>query len=382
MALALVQVGNTKINPNMVSEDLVDEAIEKFGGLGLKDGAVLRERVKALGEHLTEKISEDALCKCSKCGAPNDATEPSCPFCGHVDGEPVVEAKPAENYEITDILVEDAPPEKTKKNGKNGAAAHALVKKVPAEISKPTASDLVKVDAAKLDAAVERILNLKGDFAVVGYQIGKELGEIVAKNLWKTRTNPEGNLAYKKFGEFCRKELGFSDVHAKRFVDIAANYDEEQFRKLGVQNLMFLLAAPEPKKAASELIQEAGGAKITKKDVRHKVEQLVQEYEEEHGEAPARARGPRISPEKTTRASSAKKPEKSEVTVAHVLGKGIKTFLFQGKGQGAKSATLASLKKGAVALGEYELKNNVVMHIELCEAKDGQLYVVEKPKRV
>lgn len=382
MANAMVQVGNTKINPNLVDEKLIDEAIKGLGGLSLKEDSSLRERVKKLGDEITEKIDEVNLCSCARCGAPNDARDPRCPFCGNVDGAEVVVSK----ADVKEIAKEYSSAGEAYKKAKADAKKNGGAAREPRAIEKPGASEMVKADEARLDEAVARILGMKDDWHAQGYRLGKEIGALIENGLWKSRSKA-GKSVHKKFGDFCQKELGISDVHAKKLSDCAAEFDEKTFTKLGHNKLFFLLALPSGQR---QEVADAIPADATVSQVRQKRDQLVREYEEEHGEAPARARGPRVSPGKAKGADAAnlkkkprkvEAPERSEVTVALVLGKGTKVYFFQGKEEGAKPATVNSFRKQKVAYGAYEPKNKVLVRVELREADDGQLYVVEKAKR-
>jgi hypothetical protein len=401
---------------------------EQARGLGVELGdRSVKESVKFFAEFIFKSVPEADLGYCEHCGGASaseiaNVEVAACPFCNDGAGaaaqEPASEIEePEASADLEDKLAaavkagdrEDAKARKAAElaerkraaaearaakkapkapkgesgtvaaNGLNGAASHAL--------AKSSAASIVRADAARLDEAVAEVHALKGDFHASGWKLGCAIADLLRTNLWKARMTSDGKVAYDNFNTFCETELGIGRAQARRLSDAATRFDERTFREIGARKLSIVLSVPE---SAQPKLLERVKTGATKAQIEAAARKAREEYAEESGEEyQAPAAGPRSAadhahktPKKAKAAADA--PERSEVTVAVVANKNLAASLFveHGKGKPATPAKLADLKKGLAIAGAIDLTNRVRAHLSLKEAKDGQLVVVMKVKRV
>ncbi len=256
--------------------------------------------------------------------------------------------------------------------------------KASTEIVKTQPASLVVPSVSQLNAAVAKVRALKGDLYVVGWHLGAAVRDILDTHSWKARV-ADGKQAHKSFEDFCDAELGMSRSMTKNLCDVSRNFTESQFREVGVTKLALVLQVPEKHRA--QLTEKA--STTSRAALKAEVQHIKDADEAETGKrfknvTPGRrTNDPKSGKAPKKKASSASAPERTEVSVALMINKSERIFLFAEpakKGDAPQPAKLADLKKGAVQ-GYYDCKRTRLF-FAVKETPSGQLAIFLKPKRI
>lgn len=333
--------------------------------------------------HAQGKASGVELLQCDGCGGLSPETLSACPFCGKAEGDAeqasteVVSSKkhavPStdEDDEIDALEDEEpaAPKAKSKRTKKvNPAQATlpiaTLAKKSDAIIIDPKTVAIEKAGnytERDLNAAVARVVKLKGDTCVSMWHLGVEFTNIHTKQLWKLRTDDVKGARYKAFDQFCARELGMSHGNVFSLIDVSRNFSEAQARAFGTSKLALLLEAPEV--AQAKIMEE----KIAKGAPLSEVREEVKKARAEHGVV-KRNTGRRKAPKgKTTNTS--KNPEK--ITIAGLLGKHKVSLVTKATAKDEEPKAAKRLADEPV--GTLEMSNRTKMHFSIITDKAGGL---------
>lgn len=195
--------------------DLIAAALAKAG---LKTKGTLEEVAQRLQEHFerleqgnphaSPPIDGIELATCTQCKFASPASDPACSFCGHED-----------------------------------------------EASRP--AELAEGDGAKkLDQAIRRFHGFSRESVLAGWDAAATLRTIRDDKLYLERRGPKGDVVHTSFEGFCKAELGLSDSHARRLLDVCERYKRHEIAAIGVTKLG-LLARVEPGEKHDKLLQTA-----------------------------------------------------------------------------------------------------------------------------
>lgn len=318
-----------------------------------------------------------AMVKCDRCGVISSEDEDACPACGFDEASPVA----PDDVPGGDVKTEAEAQVLTEDDMKTARATILGGGSVPDVTAILVEEDLKKSSALRterdLDDAVRSVQNLKAEFCVSDFRLGKEIARIHAEQLWKLRVEKKSDGKEKSkwgsFAAFCNEELGISPEHARRLMDVGTNYTEDQVRAHGHRKLSIVLQLSPDKRPEVMAALEAGASK-------REIEQQVK--------AIGAAGGARPKPEKMAAANAGKvklieekkkveKPALKPITVATIPGKQViplyaKPAKTPRTADGWKLLTRAK-KLGDGILGRLELQNDVVMVIVVQENTRGEL---------
>ena len=163
----------------------------------------LDDHVNRLENHIIKTTTADDITVCSNCRRKGDIKLPVCPFCGQA---------------VSSIV---------------GMASF-------------TETDL--------DNVIERIRRAKANTVTSFWELGHALASSY-DNIWKLRTNSEGQQLYRTWGQFCSAELDISPRHALRLMDIAQTFSKEDVEQYGVKRLGIMMRLTDQQR--TEMLEEA-----------------------------------------------------------------------------------------------------------------------------
>jgi hypothetical protein len=313
----------SKLDPESMYPVLLQFGLQTSG-----DHAIHAER---LFEYFADR--KDLSGPCDNCGACSPNLLAVCPFCGVGEEAPPVASVLAGAVPL--------PPPKTLKE-----------KPMTTSITK-SAPDTVQTASVKLlDQAVADIKRIQATLGANSWALAVKLTQVNESEIWKTRRNEVGTVAYKTFEQFTKAEVGFGRKQAQDLMRIQANFTEQEVSDYGSSKLRLVLqAAPEMK---SRLLGRIKAGASTK------------EVEQEARKNPA-------DPKKSHAQKRSKKPVATNaITVAQIEGK--KIVRAYAKPSGKKDAELVPATKiSDVPWGHIDLANDVRLFISLIAAPSGEL---------
>ena len=119
-----------------------------------------------------------------------------------------------------------------------------------------------------LDQAVFELNRLKKEASSSAWAFASKLCSVYESELWKTRLNEQGNVAYRTFEQFSKTELGITRRYAQDLLKIAKRFTENEFLTIGPAKLKLVLVAPE-KDQKQLLVEIKAGA--SKRDIERKI---------------------------------------------------------------------------------------------------------------
>jgi hypothetical protein len=344
----------------------------------------LPEQVAALLDRYAANTKRDKLAKCVACGgiAP-DALE-VCPFCG--DGGPEVSEEVAD---VAEQVVQEAQAKPTKHKATpervDAAPTTALAKVQPVAVVErlEIVGETEKPTQQLLDTVTQKLLAMKSSLALHYWHLGRQGKVVLDRELWKMRTDAAGKPVYTTFNQWCEKELRMKAKVFYGLMDAAAEFTEDQARRLGMTKLQLVMGAPKNAKAELMAAAEAGASK----------REIAERVKQERAKAGVTKRqtgrgGDKIPPGKGGRLSAAEKAAgktkrdtaaTGRMTVAMVEGK-VRLDAW------CKPAKRDEDPKPAKRLADepytkLELTNGVVMFLSLAQKPSGQIVFIVETRR-
>ncbi len=184
---------------------------------------------------------------------------------------------------------------------KGGKAALALVPTTgllpPAEAAKAQ-QQMVRYTAKDLDAAVANVQQLKVRACQGAWELGRSLGDIADRQLWKLRVDGKDKPRFKTIEAFFYEETGFTPTHAWKLIKVAQKFTALDVERFGTGKLGLVLQAPENVQPALLGAVQSGASKaVIEQEVRRANKEL-RTYVKKDGTRPrsagvSRARSPR-----------------------------------------------------------------------------------------
>lgn len=316
-----------------------------------------------------------------ECGTISKVELDQCPKCGHDEGVDVLESelvKQDVEPENTDVAISVEELQTARAAILGGGNIDEVKSALIEEDLKRSSLCHTERD---LDEAVNKVIELKSEFCVSDWRLGKAIAEIASKQLWKLRvvTDSDGKqkAKYASYASFCNTELKITPEHARRYMDVGNNYTEEQVRQWGMGKLTIVLqAAPEKRPELIAKLEESNG-KLPKREL----EKIVKETRAAGGgrEVPKRLQAAHAARDaKNAEKAEEKKKKQPGITIASILGKQLvplyqKPAKLPTKPEGWKDLVRAKKLGEEGCIARVELANDVSMIIVVQEDTRGQL---------
>lgn len=377
----------------------------------------------ALSLYFKETTPHDDLCKCDRCEGETPGTLDACPLCGlegeaedaseaNVDGGTAItdpealaaNIKPQEGGEVVPIgsskkakkgavarVNEDAPstkvtpppaePKRAKEDAEMTTAKKKSSSKTTALAVAGSAELATKFTTKDLDERIERVFKLKSMAALSYWALGKEIGDINEKKLWKLRTSgASGKAKYTSFEAFVEHELRMSSTHAYDLMNVAMHYTKEDVESFGTRKFALILKAPPDVRPSLEA-EVRGGA--TKSEIAEKVSKARSEsgYTSPKKQAKGGKAGAKVKAKKAAAAKPAtSKPASDKITVVSIEGK--KRVALYAKPDSIRGVVdLKTLKRAktidAQPWGRIELANEVVLFVSMVKTDKGLEAIID-----
>lgn len=366
----------TKATTKKTSKATVNENIKlqlvdaKLEAMKLDKGGTALERVDRLEKHYAEKTKDKDLGHCDVCGRDSNVKEPACPFCGDAgeiihEGEPVA-AKDAPKPEAP------APGTKPKLQAIDGGKTKPSTALAPRAPDAPEATATVLPD--RLNAAVEKVQELKRASVVCFWHLGASILDIYAEKLYLQRTREDGAPLYKTWTQFVARELGMTAKYTYDLMDIAANFSADDVRAVGTTKLRTILVlGPEDRAKLLEKAKEG----LPRSELAKEVRKLAGGDKA----TPARETGRKGfsgKPGKRAPAAGGDAPE-GKITVAMVYGRTRIPLLAKPKNKAAppKNAKTLADEPRAVEV----LENGVEVSYQIVKNPKGEMILIVDRKR-
>lgn len=380
-----------KVNVAVVDAEKVREMCAKHSVQVAAD-APLAERVAALEAWYVANTPKNRIADCSTCGGESDVQEPCCPYCGDGDTAPApAPVLPSGTSGKLASAPESAPaPASTPKAAPKPAPApvapasppsepaadmppvlpNGLVRLVPGmarPLPPPPPPEVIEAPPTldDLNAAVARAAAYRKDTAQSIWELGRELGDIYDRSLWRLRVSEDGAERYKSWGQFCEAELGLSHGYSLRLIDVAREFTRDDVAAVGSTKLMVTLSVTKEHRPAL-LEQAKAGASV--RDLKTTAQTLPQAPQGEargtKGGAGAH-RGPKKQPPP---------PPTKKITVA-MVEKRVELIPKNDKG----APLLLKVQRPYVA--EERMFNGVRQRVILSSDEDGVLIVTLERSR-
>lgn len=380
-----------KVNLAVVQENVVMKMLAQHG-IAVDAAAPLEQRVQTLAQWYLVNTPKNRIADCSTCGGESDVSEPCCPYCG--DGEVIDLTPPKPVPQGTSGQVAPVAPPPQPKTGPVAPKAPQAPPSPPPPAQAPVTghgealpdalpNGLVRVGgplglarplppAAEppvveqpatledLNDAVARVVALKKDSAQSIWELGKELGDIYDRGLWRLRPGADGKGLYKSWGHFCDAELGLSHGYSLRLIDVSREFTKQDVAQVGSTKLMVTLSVTKDHRPA--LLEEAkSGASV--RDLKTKAQELPQAPRgEERGQKGGAGthRGPKQKPPPP--------PTSKKITIA-MVEKRVELLPKDDKGNPLK------VKVPRPYVAEERMFNGVRQRVIVTNDEDGFLVV-------
>ena len=352
-----------KIDIEKIKEELVDAELKKAE---IDASGKLVSKVRKLQAHYKKTIeAKNMSAPCSECGCESDLNLAACPFCGAegVSEEPLSDVvnKPVDKPKAS-------PPDKPP---------------VSTEVVETTGTDMTDGGLPSLEESESAIR--AAHVAGVGsyYDLGKALGEIFSKNLWKHRLGPDGKPIYRGWNQYVSTVHDITPKHSYEIIETSRYFSREDFVLVGVDRLRQILRFDSPQQRA-ELVEAAKGGNLTRAKLREFVAEnppprrgtQVTRDADENGNASTGFRGGKEGAAKGSAARKKPKPPEGEVTAVATLGR-VKIPLFaRPKKKGLQP--LRAMKVEQDPMGEEQLLNGVIVHYRIVRDTKGLSLIVER----
>jgi hypothetical protein len=304
-------IAKKKIDEQAVNDALAQLRIE------VPKKADLPKRVGMLKQFFETQNPSD-ISNCDECQADSLTSLSRCPFCGSGEAET------------------------------NGALTHT------------NGAALVLKAAPELDAHVAEIRSIQQQTGRVGWLLCKAIADGVRSNVWKSRVDGAGKVAYKTYEQFAAAELGMSKKYVQSLIRIYERFikevgGKELVEQVGTSKLRLLIAAPPEK-------QEDVLEKIKKGASKREVAKAARDEKK-----PAKAK-----------ASATPSGKRATITVAAIEGKG--KFRLYAKPANPKEAFDEKTAKRAKRMtdtpwGWLDLTNDVRVDIAMLTDAAGDMFV-------
>jgi hypothetical protein len=218
----------------------INDAIERLKLKVPKKGG-LPEKVEALKKEFA-KANQADVGPCNNCGARSliDENITVCPFCGV--GEEVPESgRQAASPEVQAEI--DPETGEVLETGTRAIVPEGAVE-ATAEI----------VPSKDLDVLVEEIQRLNRDATATVWVLAGKVAELNKSERWKERRTQKGAVAYSKFEEFVKAELGMTREYVQTLQRCHVNFTEKDFAEVGVSKLRMVLQFP--KESQQEMLDK------------------------------------------------------------------------------------------------------------------------------
>jgi hypothetical protein len=311
-------------------------------------------------------LPKETLTRCTNCHGISDENLDACPYCGGLDGNPLVDPESDKKEAQTMTTEVHQEPAHATTNGQ------ALTKVKGGKVAKSTRSE------SELNDSVAKIHRLKSEGAAALWAVGVEIAHVYKEQLWKLRVNTDDakkeRPRWSSFEAFCKEEIGMTPQNARSLMDVANHYKETDVRKFGTTKLGLILTAPPEDRAALEKKAAKGASK-------RELAKEVQKAKKNKGYVRAERSGKTQTKAARAAAANTKKaaPDKT-ITIAKIVGSEIVKLYEKPasmKGVDAESIKkLARAKKiGDGAIGMRELANDVIEFFNVFQTPGGELAV-------
>ena len=327
----------------------IKDAIERLK-IKVPKKAGLPELVEALQKKFAKDNQAD-VGPCDNCGARSliDENVPACPFCG-VGEEPVsgkVETAIPDGEAVID-------PE-------TGEVLETGVRAIVAEGAVEATAEIVP--SKDLDVLVEEIQRLNRDATATVWVLAGKVSELNKSERWKERRTVKGAVAYSKFEEFVKTELGMTREYVQTLQRCYVNYTEKDFAEVGVSKLRMILQFP--KESQQEMLDKVRTGEVPGKRA----------LEREKNKAPGRRA---LKAKKDT--TKGKSAPTNAITVAAVEGK---HSIKLNKRMPSKSDPLQPAKRLAdEPWGVWDAANDVRFFFFVTTNAAGQVLLQFNVKRI
>jgi len=318
----------------MIADKTKVSGVAVWGALakiGLATDGELAEQVSRLERHFAPVDPEDPeLIPCDYCGgwSPPD-WEGGCPFCGTADDadQPGPETPPGPIQSIKEKTV---------------------------QIQKPAPETVQSASVELLDRAVAELKSLRREESANAWKIAFKLTQVYESDLWKTRRNEQGDVAYRSFEQFTKTELGIGRKYAQDILQICSRFTEAEILETGPTKLRLVLAAPEKdqKKLLDDIKQGASS-----RDLERKIR-------------------PNSKARHLKKAADQETTPDGKITIAAVEGRKV-ARLFAKLPPGTKDMSDPTAFRPAVSIkdepwGHLDLENDVRMWFTILQDKTGE----------
>lgn len=380
-----INIDMKKVDEKIVDKYLAQLKITARGGLNAK--------VNALEKQQREQTPDsDISTPCTNCGGISDCKLPECPYCGEADSG---DALATPSVDVGPATVEQTTADDQARAAQNAEASAETAPEVKAEVVKTTKKQkLAKVERAKKDAdpvahageivgskdlddAVLRVHSALRQGAGSYWELGKALGDIFDRQLWKQRL-AGGKQRHQSWAIFCRDELGMSHVNTFSVMDAARYASKEDFEEIGHTKLQLLLRLP--KQRQEELREAARRGQLPRAKLKQIIEQEVPKGAvRDTGRAgratAAHAAAAAVAGERRA-ARKLPKPDGELVAIAQ-LGRSTLKLLARPSGKNPKGKPVRATSLRQDPWCEHELPNGVVARYAVVSTPNGINLVVE-----
>lgn len=328
----------------------------------------LAERLIALFQSDPE-VAQHVIC--DECELRSPARGATCPFCGTGDKPEHVEEIPAAVVPFMNgsasapvtFVPEEQTQVKVVRSKRPKAESPVIV----------TEGTMAPAEPDPFDVAVHELRVFRSGLQRGWWLLGRKLAEVEWSGVWKLRTTGAGTPTYKKFEDFCMKEVGFTGETVKNAIDISKRFSEEEVLSLGPSKLLLVLRAPTADGGAALLDKAKAGASLREMGADLKAQKEANAEENGPGRAPVRETGRSPGGGGTPR-------EQTRITALWVLNKTYKADLLVKKGKEQVAAKKKDVEQKPSAILEMNGTTSLLITV-MEKATDGTLVVTVKPIR-
>lgn len=241
------------IDTGKIDEAVINAHLARYG---IACTGKLNRKLRILATHIADlkaSLSKEDFdsCKCTNCDGESPGILDQCPFCGESgtqDPEDVNTGIPTteEEVKVEEEPVADTPSKPPKRSTAKKKATKKKSTRKKKDEEKPSEAIVVPSQFSEVDLnqSVAKCLAYMSDATLECFRLGEELNHISNNNLYLLRVGENSKSTYTNFKVFVRKEFGMSHQQAYNLMAVAANFDEDQVRKIGTTKLKLALKVP------------------------------------------------------------------------------------------------------------------------------------------